>query len=80
MQQRFVTHALYLVCVVGLTSQLALHSSIEITIVTFYFPELRFKHAVFPTKIEIFETYNPGCIVRILACDVDHYKNNPQVM
>ncbi len=47
-----------------------------------FFSELRFQHAVHPTKIEIFETYNPGCIVKILACDVDHTRRNnvnPQV-
>lgn len=31
--------------------------------------ELEFEYAVHPTKIEIWETYNPGTIVRILACD-----------
>ncbi|XP_052681217.1 F-box/LRR-repeat protein 4-like isoform X2 [Crassostrea angulata] len=33
------------------------------------FIELEFEYAVHPTKIEIWETYNPGTIVRILACD-----------
>ena len=32
---------------------------------------------IYPCKIEIYETYNPGAVVRILACDasgtdVDH--------
>ncbi|XP_048753815.2 F-box/LRR-repeat protein 4-like isoform X2 [Ostrea edulis] len=31
--------------------------------------ELEFEYEVQPTKIEIWETYNPGTIVRILACD-----------
>ncbi|XP_061186169.1 F-box/LRR-repeat protein 4-like [Saccostrea echinata] len=31
--------------------------------------ELEFEYEVFPTKIDIYETYNPGTIVRILACD-----------
>ena len=26
---------------------------------------------VYPTKIEIYETYNPGSVVRILAADCD---------
>ncbi|ELT87655.1 hypothetical protein CAPTEDRAFT_180630, partial [Capitella teleta] len=33
------------------------------------FIELWFEREVFPTKVEIFETYNPGAVVRILACD-----------
>ncbi len=29
--------------------------------------DIKFGTAVFPTKVEIFETYNPGAVVRILA-------------
>ncbi|XP_052776898.1 F-box/LRR-repeat protein 4-like [Mya arenaria] len=31
--------------------------------------ELVFQRKVYPIKLEIYETYNPGCVVRILACD-----------
>ncbi|XP_078320617.1 F-box/LRR-repeat protein 4-like [Crassostrea virginica] len=31
--------------------------------------ELEFEYEVHPTEIQIWETYNPGSIVRILACD-----------
>ena len=33
--------------------------------------ELSFERKVYPLKIEIYETYHPGCVVRILACDRD---------
>ncbi|ESP03193.1 hypothetical protein LOTGIDRAFT_224605 [Lottia gigantea] len=33
------------------------------------FIEVVFADKVCPTKVEVFETYNPGCIVKILACD-----------
>ncbi|XP_046846499.1 F-box/LRR-repeat protein 4-like [Xenia sp. Carnegie-2017] len=33
------------------------------------FIDIRYSYSVYPTKIEIFETYNPGAVVRILACD-----------
>eukprot|EP00794_Sanderia_malayensis_P003795 gene3795-4320_t len=33
------------------------------------FVDLYYSHAVLPTKIEIYETYNPGAVVRILACN-----------
>lgn len=33
------------------------------------FPEVSFEIEVFPCKIEIWETYNPGAIIKILACD-----------
>ena len=32
-------------------------------------PELYFAKRVYPTKVDVYETYNPGAIVRILACD-----------
>ena len=28
---------------------------------------------MFPKKIEVYETFNPGAIVKILACDVDPF-------
>ena len=34
---------------------------------------MAFDEAVYPTSLEIYETYNPGCIVKILAADVDVY-------
>ena len=36
-----------------------------------YFSELKFAEAVYPTKVDIYETYNPGSVVRILAADCD---------
>lgn len=33
------------------------------------FVDLQFVHLVYPTKIEILETYNPGAVVRILALE-----------
>lgn len=33
------------------------------------FVEIQFQHAVYPTEIKIFETYNPGAVVKIMACD-----------
>ena len=42
------------------------------------FLDIQFKHYVFPTKIEIFETYNPGAVVRILALLRDKTYNNKQ--
>ena len=38
-----------------------------------YVLELWFDEKVFPTKIEIYETFNPGTIVKILACDADPF-------
>lgn len=35
----------------------------------FCFSELSFDLDVYPCKIEVWETYNPGSVVRILACD-----------
>ena len=26
---------------------------------------------MYPLKLEVYETYHPGCVVRILACDRD---------
>ena len=33
--------------------------------------ELSFERKVYPLKLEIYETYHPGCVVRVLACDRD---------
>ena len=33
--------------------------------------DVQFNDAVYPTEIEIFETYNPGAVVRILAFNSD---------
>ena len=33
------------------------------------FIELSFELEVYPYKIDVWETYNPGAVVRILACD-----------
>ena len=44
---------------------------IEIIFFPFYFAEISFERKVFPLKLEIYETYHPGCVVRILACDRD---------
>ncbi|KAL4221974.1 F-box and leucine-rich repeat protein 4 [Mactra antiquata] len=37
--------------------------------------ELLFEQKVHPTKIEIFETFNPGCVVKILACQTSEDTN-----
>ena len=39
------------------------------TKLSIYYTELSFHEAVYPLKLEIYETYNPGCVVKILACD-----------
>ena len=36
--------------------------------------ELSFENKVYPTTIQIYETYHPGCVVKILAADTS---NNP---
>ncbi|KAH9520125.1 F-box and leucine-rich repeat protein 4 [Bulinus truncatus] len=33
------------------------------------FIEVLFSESLYPVRIEVYETYNPGAIVRILACD-----------
>ena len=35
--------------------------------------ELWFGEKVFPARIDIYETFNPGTIVKILACDIDPF-------
>jgi len=34
-----------------------------------FYPELSFDIDVYPCKIEVWETYNPGAVVKIMACD-----------
>lgn len=33
--------------------------------------ELQYKTSVIPTSIHIYETYHPGAVVKILACNAD---------
>ena len=40
-------------------------------LICFSFLDLLFQDKVYPTKIEILETYNPGAVVRVLACNFD---------
>lgn len=40
------------------------------------FVDLSFKEKVFPSRIEIYETYNPGSVIRILACDTSSWSPN----
>ncbi|XP_059837349.1 F-box/LRR-repeat protein 4 isoform X2 [Hypanus sabinus] len=39
--------------------------------------ELVFEEAVYPTAIDVLETYHPGAIVRILACSANPYSQTP---
>ncbi|GCC24203.1 F-box/LRR-repeat protein 4 isoform X1 [Chiloscyllium punctatum] len=39
--------------------------------------ELAFEEAVYPTAIDVLETYHPGAIVRILACSANPYSQTP---
>jgi hypothetical protein len=41
--------------------------------ITAYLPntELQYKTSVIPTSIRIYETYHPGAVVKILACNAD---------
>jgi len=36
--------------------------------------ELQYKEPVIPTQIDIYETYHPGAVVRILVCNADPEK------
>ena len=38
---------------------------------TFPPSELRYEEPVIPAGIDIYETYHPGAVVRILACNSD---------
>lgn len=40
------------------------------------FLDLQFADFVYPTKIEIVETYNPGAVVRILALESGSTNSN----
>jgi len=35
----------------------------------FFCVELGFEDKVYPLKVKVYETYNPGAVVRILCCD-----------
>ncbi|NWX11127.1 FBXL4 protein, partial [Caloenas nicobarica] len=39
--------------------------------------ELAFEEPVYPTAVQILETYHPGAVVRILACSANPYSQNP---
>uniref|UniRef100_A0A3P8VLL3 F-box and leucine-rich repeat protein 4 n=1 Tax=Cynoglossus semilaevis TaxID=244447 RepID=A0A3P8VLL3_CYNSE len=39
--------------------------------------ELGFEEPVYPTAVEVLETYYPGAIVQILACSHNHFSQNP---
>lgn len=39
--------------------------------------ELAFEEPVYPTAIEVLETYHPGAIVQILACSLNPFSQNP---
>ncbi|XP_066508946.1 F-box/LRR-repeat protein 4-like [Hoplias malabaricus] len=41
------------------------------------FLELAFEEQVFPTAVEVLETYHPGAIVQILACSLNPFTQNP---
>ena len=38
-------------------------------VLAFFILDLCFSTAVYPERIDIYETYNPGAVVRILACN-----------
>lgn len=39
--------------------------------------ELAFEERVYPTAVEVLETYHPGAIVKILACSLNPFSQNP---
>ncbi|XP_059424109.1 F-box/LRR-repeat protein 4-like [Carassius carassius] len=39
--------------------------------------ELAFEEPVYPTAVEVLETYHPGAIVKILACSLNPFSQNP---
>ncbi|XP_018612816.2 F-box/LRR-repeat protein 4 isoform X1 [Scleropages formosus] len=41
--------------------------------------EVAFEEPVYPTALEVLETYNPGGIVQILACSLNPFSQNPPV-
>jgi len=40
--------------------------------------DLSFKEKVYPEHVTVYETYNPGAVVRILACDASPCLGNQQ--
>ena len=60
-------------CVPGISHSMAYRS-----FVLFLCAELEYAEALIPSVINVYETYNPGAVVRILACNSDPAeKNNP---
>ncbi|XP_041963161.1 F-box/LRR-repeat protein 4 isoform X1 [Alosa sapidissima] len=41
------------------------------------FLELAFEEPVYPTAVEVLETYHPGAVVQILACSLNPFSQNP---
>ncbi|KAL2084831.1 hypothetical protein ACEWY4_020349 [Coilia grayii] len=41
------------------------------------FLELAFEEPVYPTAVEVLETYHPGAVVQILACSLNPFTQNP---
>ncbi|KAL6467432.1 hypothetical protein MHYP_G00231090 [Metynnis hypsauchen] len=41
------------------------------------FLELAFEEQVYPTAVEVLETYHPGAIIQILACSLNPFTQNP---
>lgn len=39
--------------------------------------ELAFEEPVYPTAVEVLETYHPGAIVQIMACSLNPFSQNP---
>lgn len=39
--------------------------------------ELAFEEPVYPTAVEVLETYHPGAVVQILACSLNPFSQNP---
>ncbi|XP_056618790.1 F-box/LRR-repeat protein 4 isoform X2 [Triplophysa dalaica] len=39
--------------------------------------ELAFEERVYPTAVEVLETYHPGAIIKILACSLNPFSQNP---
>ncbi|XP_066558685.1 F-box/LRR-repeat protein 4 isoform X3 [Amia ocellicauda] len=39
--------------------------------------ELAFEEPVYPTAIDVLETYHPGAVIRILACSLNPFSQNP---
>lgn len=41
------------------------------------FLELSFEEQVYPTAVEVLETYHPGAIIQIMACSLNPFTQNP---